>query len=261
MHKEKIKTLTGYLLLAKVGKRVLRPGGKELTKRMLDLLNITKNDEVVEFAPGWGFTAHLSLSQNPKSYTGIDSDERFVALLNKRFLGSKAKFKLGEAANTGLPNESADKVYGEAMLSMHIDHRKDDIINEAYRILKPGGLYAIHELVLKPDDMKEDERKKIQYDLAQAMKVNARPHVIAEWESLLQQEGFRIEKVEYAPMRLLQPLRLIDDEGFLGFLKITKNIIFNPEIKKRVIFMRETFKKYEPNLQAVLIIAKKETKI
>lgn len=48
--------LPGHWLLARMGKRVLRPGGLELTHRLLDVLSIDGDDDVVEFAPGLGIT-------------------------------------------------------------------------------------------------------------------------------------------------------------------------------------------------------------
>jgi hypothetical protein len=54
-----IDTMPGYVLLARMGKRVLRPGGRELTREVLRGLAIGGADEVVEFAPGLGATAQL----------------------------------------------------------------------------------------------------------------------------------------------------------------------------------------------------------
>src|SRR6476660_1684537 len=51
----------GHWLLARLGKRVLRPGGRQLTNRMIEALNIGPSDAVVEFAPGLGETARLTL--------------------------------------------------------------------------------------------------------------------------------------------------------------------------------------------------------
>ena len=45
--------LPGHWLLARLGKRVLRPGGRELTHRMLDAATLP-GAEVVELAPGLG---------------------------------------------------------------------------------------------------------------------------------------------------------------------------------------------------------------
>ena len=57
----------GHWVLAKLGKKVLRPGGKALTQAMLNAMNITPDDDVVEFAPGLGYTAKLALSRHPHS--------------------------------------------------------------------------------------------------------------------------------------------------------------------------------------------------
>ncbi len=64
--KTPVSAQQGHWVLAAMGKRVLRPGGKELTEKMIDGLDITPNDAVVEFAPGLGFTAELALRCGPR---------------------------------------------------------------------------------------------------------------------------------------------------------------------------------------------------
>ena len=53
--RQKVPTekIPGHWLLAKMGKRVLRPGGLDLTRQLLKWLAIGQDDEVVEFAPDW----------------------------------------------------------------------------------------------------------------------------------------------------------------------------------------------------------------
>ncbi|MCP1301241.1 methyltransferase domain-containing protein [Chryseobacterium sp. S0630] len=258
MNTENIEKMSGHWLLAKIGKKVLRPGGLSLTKKMLAMLDITPADDVVEFAPGLGYTAHMTLEKKPHSYIGIDAEQNAVNDLNRAFKQTSALFRLGNAAQSFLPEQSVSKVYGEAMLSMHADHRKAEIIREAYRILKPQGYYAIHELALRPDDLDNNVKLHIQKELALAIKVNARPLTVSEWTDLLKKEGFTVLKVETAPMHLLEPERIIDDEGVSGAVKIAKNILLNPSIRKRVFQMKRIFKKHEKNMCAVTIIARKE---
>ncbi len=64
--------MPGHWLLAQMGKRVLRPGGLELTHEMLARLDIGDSDDVVEFAPGLGLTARAALERNPASYIGVE---------------------------------------------------------------------------------------------------------------------------------------------------------------------------------------------
>ncbi|MEJ5051455.1 methyltransferase domain-containing protein [Chryseobacterium culicis] len=257
MKTDPIEKMSGHWLLAKVGKKVLRPGGLALTQKMLTMINITPHDDVVEFAPGLGLTAQLILEKNPKSYIGIDAEENAVKLLQRKFKHSQALFQLGNATHSSLPVQSADKVFGEAMLSMHADHRKSEIVNETKNILKPQGLYAIHELALMPDHLDENVKLHIQKELALAIKVNARPLTVSEWKKLLEKEGFKVLQVETAPMQLLRPQRIISDEGLSGFLKIAGNILTKPKIRSRILQMKKIFKKYEDSLCAVAILAQK----
>lgn len=258
MSNRKMSTEQGHWLLAKVGKRVLRPGGRELTNILVKEMDIQSSDHVVEFAPGMGFTANLTLQKNPKSYTGIELNEEAAGLLQKKIDAPNRIIKIASAGDTGLDAQSVDKVYGEAMLTMQADHRKSEIIREAARILKPGGYYGIHELGLVPDEMAEDKKAGIQKGLAKSIKVNARPMTVKEWETFLENEGFEIVSVHTNPMHLLKPKRIIDDEGVFRALKIGFNILTHPKYRRRIIGMKNTFNKYAEHMIAVSIIARKK---
>ena len=94
--------------------------------------------------------------------------------------------------------------------------------------------------------------------MALAIKVNARPLTVSEWTELLEKEGFSVVKVETNPMHLLEPKRIIDDEGFFRTLKIFFNIMTNPAARKRILAMRKVFRDNAQNLNAVAIIAQKK---
>src|ERR1035441_2305924 len=66
--------MQGHWVLARAGKRILRPGGLELTRRMLDALAIGPQDRVVEFAPGLGATARLVLQRHPLAYWCVERE-------------------------------------------------------------------------------------------------------------------------------------------------------------------------------------------
>jgi len=255
---ENIEEAQSHLLLAKIGKRVLRPGGKELTKQLVESLHVTKEDVIAEFAPGSGFTAELVLQKHPKEYIGIDREKVHIENLKERFKEENIKIIEGNAEATGLPNESVDKVYGEAMLSMHHNIRKARIIKEAARILKKGGYYAIHELELNLTKVEHEKEAEIQKELAHVSHVNARPQTLEEWTELLANEGFKVIEVKRKPLRVLEPARMIDDEGFFHTLHIAYNVLSNRKIRKRVFEMRRTFNKHEKFLNAVMILAVKE---
>ena len=91
--------------------------------------------------------------------------------------------------------------------------------------------------------------------MARAIKVNARPLSVKEWSDLLTSAGFEIKSVDLAPMALLQPRRVIADEGVFGALRIVGNVLTHPAARKRVLSMRGTFNRYREQLTAVAIVA------
>ncbi|WP_022941799.1 class I SAM-dependent methyltransferase [Psychromonas hadalis] len=248
----------GHWVLAQLGKKVLRPGGKELTLKMLDGLKINSSDHVVEFAPGMGFTARLCLDKSPQKYTAIEQNEQAAEIVRSYLNGQNQTCIIGNAQQTPLEEATASVVYGEAMLTMQTDPRKNEIIAEASRILKSGGRFAIHELCIVPNEIDPTKKQTIQKEVAQTIQHPAKPITPFEWKELIEANGFNIEYEVTAPMHLLEPKRMIDDEGFLGFLNIAKNIILKPEARKRVLGMRKVFRKHRHNLAAITLVATKK---
>ncbi|MCS3725339.1 class I SAM-dependent methyltransferase [Bradyrhizobium betae] len=254
-----IAKMPGHWLLARLGKRVLRPGGLKLTRTLLADLAIGPADEVVEFAPGLGGTARLILQREPLRYTAIERDAQ-AAQWTARQLPSAPSISVvvGRADRTLLPAGSASAVVGEAMLSMQTAEHKRMIAAEAYRLLRPGGRYGIHELAIVPDDMPSDRQQEIDRALSSVIHVGARPLRSREWKDLLQGVGFRVVAIGHAPMHLLRPLRLVEDEGILGALRLAGNLLKDDAARRRVMAMRWVFERYRSNLSAIYVVAEKD---
>jgi len=246
-----------YMLLARLGKRTLRPGGMELTRQMLELLDVQPSDEVVEFAPGVGATAQLILSRAPAQYTAIDRDEASVRLVSSYMKGPNQQCVIGRAEHTDLPDASTTVVLGEAMLTMQTASHKEQIITEAARILKPGGRYGIHEACLEPDDLDDATKSEIGKALSEVSRVGARPLTQSEWRALLEGAGFRIKDTIIAPFHLLEPLRVLRDEGPLGTLRLLGNVLRDGVARQRVIAMRSVIHRYQDRLAAIAFVAVK----
>ena len=256
-HEPPVEKLPGHWLLAKMGKRVLRPGGLELTKRLLSDLAVTENDDVVEFAPGLGITARITLAHQPKSYIAVEREPAAAATVATYLVGSNQRCILGTAEKTGLPDATASVVYGEAMLSMQTASAKANIIAEAARLLRPGGRYGIHELCLVPDDIDESIRSAIQHEMSGDIHVGVRPLTGNEWCGLLMAAGLKITATNIAPMHLLEPARLVRDEGFLRAMRFIWNVARNPVGRHRVRAMRRTFRKYRQHVVAITLVCTK----
>lgn len=253
-----ISKTPGHWVLAQLGKKVLRPGGKALTQKMLQALDITPDDHVVEFAPGMGYTARLCLKKSPQSYLAIEQNEQAADIVRCYLDGKQQTCQVGNAQQTELGDKVASVVYGEAMLTMQSDSKKNAIIAEAARILKAQGRYGIHELCISPDNIDSDKKRTIQKEVSETIQHAAKPLTPFEWKKLMENNGFEIEYEAIVPMHLLEPKRMIADEGLAGFCKIIFNLITKPEARKRVFSMRKVFKKHKNNLAAITLVAKKK---
>ena len=256
-HESPAEKMPGHWLLAKMGKRVLRPGGLKLTKQLLSDLGITEDDDVVEFAPGLGITARLALARQPKSYVAVEREPAAAATVATCLAGSSQRCIVGTAEKTGLPDATASVVYGEAMLSMQPSAAKASIIAEAARLLRPGGRYGIHELCLVPDDIDENTRSAIQREMTDEIHVGVRPLTAREWCELLGAAGLAVTAKHNSPMHLLEPLRLVRDEGLLRALRIVWNVLRNRVARHRVRAMRRTFRKYRQHVVAIALVCTK----
>jgi quercetin dioxygenase-like cupin family protein/SAM-dependent methyltransferase len=252
----KVVTMPGHWVLARLGKRVLRPGGLAMTEALLAGLAIGPSDDVVELAPGLGLTARRILDRKPRSYTGVERDPEAAAYA-RLHLGPAATLRVGSAESTGLPDGCASVVIGEAMLSMAPPAHKQAIMAEAFRLLRPGGRYAIHELSIVSDVVPPALKKEIEDVLSAAIHVDARPQTGAEWRALLEQVGFSIKAVGHAPMGLLDPARIIADEGFWRALRFFKNVLTDTDARRRVLAMRHAFQQFRSQLGAMSIVVHK----
>jgi SAM-dependent methyltransferase len=253
----KVEKMPGHWLLARMGKRVLRPGGLELTWRLLADLKIMPDDDVVEFAPGMGVTARMALQQNPNSYTAVERNPDAVAVVRRYLNQVSQTCVLGTAEETGLPNEYATVVYGEAMLSMQPEATKLRIVREAARLLRPGGRYGIHELCVVPDHIDASIREAIRYELSDEIHVGVKPLTRREWWELLQAAGLKVISEHPAPMHLLEPKRVVKDEGLLRAIRFAWNVATHSMARRRVLKMRKVFKKFNQHLAAIAIVAEK----
>lgn len=258
MSNEHSKPTPGHWLLAQLGKKVLRPGGLELTQRLLRAARPSSHDRIVEFGPGVGATARMLLHVCPRSYTGIDPNPEGSHAVRTIIDGNdSARLITADAQDTGLEDACADLVVGEAMLTMQGEKAKRAIMAEAFRILAPGGRYAIHELGLRPDSVPDNVEEEVRRALSRVIHVNARPLTSAQWRALLEAEGFVVEYEDTNPMALLEPGRIIADEGLTGALRFMRNVARNRPARKRLLAMRKVFRAHQDNMCAFAFVAVK----
>lgn len=255
----RVEKIPAHWLMARLGKRVLRPGGREATEWLLKASRIGPDDDVVELAPGLGITARRMLESSPRTYVGVERDEaaaNYAARAIEPANGVEARVILGDASKVPLQDGAASLVLGEAMLSMQPPHRKAAIVSEAARLLKPGGRYAIHELAVS-EHTPPERLARIQAELSKTIHVGVRIGTPADWRRVLEEGGLRIESEKLFPMRLLELDRLIADEGWFGTMKFTVNALRTPGALQRLGAVRRSFREHSEYLTAIAMVARR----
>ncbi len=258
-----VAKMPAHWLMARLGKRVLRPGGIETTRWLLERVGIGEADDVVELAPGLGITASEILARHPRSYVGVERDTDAAGRAEKALSGERStasRILRADASHVPLPDRSASVVFGEAMLSMQPEARRRSILGEAHRLLRPGGRYAIQELAVQPNDIDPALLQQIQRDLSTSIHVGVRIGRVTDWQRWLEEAGFTVEAAITVPMRLLEPDRLVRDEGVWRAARFVFNALRVPGAASRLWRVRGVFHKHEKHLCAVGMLARRAPK-
>jgi arsenite methyltransferase len=173
------------------------------------LANLRAGDVVLDLGSGGGIDVLLSarrVGPTGKAY-GLDMTDEMLALANenKRRAGAEnVEFLRGEIETIPLPDNSVDVIISNCVINLSAD--KDRVLGEAFRILKPGGRFAVSDVVTRGEIMPEIRQSVLLWVGCVAGALDE-----GEYRSKLAAAGF--EHIEIEPTRIY---RMEDAREFLS---------------------------------------------
>lgn len=172
------------------------------------LTRLNPGETVLDLGSGGGIDVLLSarrVGPTGKAY-GLDMTDEMLALAreNQRKAGvENVEFLKGEMEQIPLPDNSVDVIISNCVINLSGD--KDQVLREAFRVLKPGGRFAVSDVVTRgavPDEVRKSMLLWVGC-IAGALDVD-------EYQGKLSQAGFGGVEVE--------PTRVYDIEDARAFL-------------------------------------------
>jgi arsenite methyltransferase len=191
------------------------------------LAQLHAGEIVLDLGSGGGIDVLLSAKRvgaTGKAY-GLDMTDEMLALANenKRKAGvENVEFLKGEIEHIPLPDNSVDVIISNCVINLSAD--KDRVLREAFRVLKPGGRFAVSDVVTRGQIPAEIRSSVLLWVGCVAGALEDK-----EYRSKLQQAGF--EGIDIEPTRVY---RVEDAREFLTGRNIDVDAIA-PQIDGKIM--------------------------
>lgn len=204
-----VRRLDPYAFLAVLDKRVIHPGGKASTDRLLHWAALQPGERVLDIGCGVATTAVRIATEHDVDVIAADISPlmRERAERNVHAAGVADRVRVDEADILSLPydDDSFDCMFAEAV-TMFVDRQR--AAKELARVCRPGGRVLATEFYWR-EPPTEEARQIFLGEVCPGLRFDS----IAEWVEIYGGAGLTDIRTESGPFAMMTPRGFLIDEG------------------------------------------------
>ena len=257
-----------HQVLEQAGKTILRPGAMKASRRLHSWANLNQESRVLELASGLGRSGiEIAQSYGCQEILVSDTDGSRLEQAKARIvqLGLQDQvatriidmFRLDQAFYNDYDDNPKrfDTIVTEASLTHYPTQRKAAFLKSIANICDPSQI-LLHEVCIRSDCSKE-KLTHIRRDVGNILGVGFYPETLETYRQILGEAGFELQEFETGPLRQLNPIFIIRDEGLIHSLQISMNIILNSRLRARLFEGRKVLSGLSHDLGFIIARATK----
>lgn len=249
---DQVRELDPYAFLAVLGKRVIHPGGRASTDRLLELASVCPGQRVLDIGCGVGTTA-IRLAQECEAQVVaadiaplmLDRAEVAVAAAGAT---DRVKVDAADIRSLPYPDDHFDVVVAEAV-TMFVGRRR--AAGEMARVTRPGGRVLATEFFWR--EPPTDEAKEVFLgQVCPGMRFDS----IEEWTAIYGGAGLVDVRTESGPFEMMTAKGFLADERYHA-PSIVVRAISRPAYLRKMAWLMPRMARAIPYLGYVIVSARK----
>jgi ubiquinone/menaquinone biosynthesis C-methylase UbiE len=248
-----IERLDPYVFMAVIGKRVIHPGGRAATERLLSRAAISAESKVLDVGCGVGTTAITVAQRFGADITAVDIEPLMLERARKAIKAAGAEDRInlqeGDILALDFPNDAFNVVIAEAV-TMFVDRSR--AARELIRVCRPGGRVLATEFMWRRPPT-EEAREAFLGQVCPGLRFDT----AEDWVRIYTEAGLSDIEIDEGPFEMMTPKGFVQDEGVTRSLAVMGRVLARPAYAKKMAWLMPRMKRAVPYLGYIVVSGKK----
>lgn len=252
LSREQVQALDPYAFLAVLGKRVIHPGGRASTDKLLMWTDLKPDERVLDIGCGVGTTALRLAREHDARVVAADLSalmrERARRTVDAAGLSGRVEVAEADILDLPYPDASFDCVIAEAV-TMFVDRRR--AAAELVRVCRSGGRVLATEFYWRRPPTPE-AKEIFLGQVCPGLSFDS----IEEWVDIYEQAGLSDLRTDTGPFEMMTPRGFLTDEG-RGVFRVLGRTLSRPAYLRKMAWLMPRMARAVPYLGYILVAGRK----